>query len=629
MNMFKKNSRPWDQKIVSADYVLEKVEPGMNIFLGTGVAEPRTLVKRLMASDKGNLQDLALIQLVSLGDALAIEERYSYKYRLKTFFSGWVASDAITEGRVDLIPCRFSRIPSLISSGKIQVDAAFVQITPPDRDGYASLGAAVDVARQAMEQASLVVGEINEQAPRTLGDTFVHVNDFHYFVKSTEPIIYFPRWPVDEVYDKVAAHVATMVEDGSCIAFSVGPLFEALGKHLVNKRNLGIHSPFFTDALMELVKSGAVTNRKKGVFRGKCLAAYAFGTRELMQWLNENPLVEFQGIDVVADPHFIGHNEHFILILPARKVDLSGRIAMHAGRGNVAATPGEAQEFFLGAASSPGGRTIFALPSRNLMAESNILLSVDGYPNQFTIRESLDLVVTEYGVASLTGRSIRERALALIDIAHPDHRKELVRQAKEHKILYPDQIYLTESGHLYPDELTCVHTFKEGLSVRFRAIKPSDEEEMRQLFYRFSDESVYYRYFTGMKTMPHSRMQEYVNIDYRKTMSIVGLVGEPGAERIIAEARYVTVPERPYGDIAMVVDEAYHGRGIATFLLHLLFRVAEERGLQGFTADVLIDNKPMWKVLEKSPYPRHTTREAGYFHVTIPFTEAPSQPETK
>ena len=613
-------NKGWESKLVEPDKVLSKIRPGMSIFLGTGVAEPRTLVRSLMASDAGNLRDLEFIQLVSFGQAVSIAEENTQKFRLKTFFSGWAASEAITAGRVDLIPTPFSRIPHLIDSGAIGIDAAFIQITPPDDWGYCSLGASVDAARQAMAQASLVVGEINDRAPRTLGDTFVHVNDFDYFVTAAEPPIYFSRWPVDEVVDKVAANVASLIQDGSCLSFSVGPLFDALAFHLMRKRHLGIHSPFFTDALMDLVKSGAVTNRRKGIFLGKSVTSYAIGTEELMRWLHLNPLIEFQGIDVVGDPMRIGANDRFILVLPARKVDLTGGIALHSGKGNVGAGPGEAQEFFSGTAFSRGGHTIFALPSRNLKNESNIMISVEDYPNQFSNRESLDLVVTEYGVASMKGRTTRERALALIDIAHPDERGELVRLAKERHLLFPDQTYLVESGHLYPDELACEHVFKEGLSVRFRAIKPSDVDEMRRLFYRFSDTTVYYRYFSPIKTMPHAKMQEYVNVDYRKTLSIVGLIGEPGEGRIIAEARYVRLPDLPYADVAFVVDENYQGKGIARFLFETLVRIAKGKGIDGFRADVLATNTSMLKVFESvAEGPIQAVMEGGVYQLTIPF----------
>jgi RimJ/RimL family protein N-acetyltransferase len=308
-----------------------------------------------------------------------------------------------------------------------------------------------------------------------------------------------------------------------------------------------------------------------------------------------------------------------IAILPARKVDITGGIALHVGHGNITATPGQAQDIFTRAEWSKGGRTIFALPSRNLQGKSNIILSVDEFPNQFTNREALDLIITEYGIASMTGRTVRERAQAIIDIAHPEDRAALVSQAKAARILYADQIYLSEAGAFYPEKITTAHTFKGEVTVTFRAIKPSDEEEMRRLFYRFSDQTVYYRYFSPIKAMPHTKMQEYVNVDYRRAMSIVGVVKEDGIERIIAEGRYVRHQDRPlYADMAFVVEERYQGRGIASFLLDLLIQVAREQGIEAFTADVFADNKAMMKVFEKVPYPLRAVMEYGIYNLTIP-----------
>ena len=620
--MHKRKELNWKKQVVTPDQVIEKLEPGTSIFLGTGVGEPRTLVKHLMTANRANLKDLELIQLVSLGDAISVKALQSNAYRLKTFFSGWVASEAITAGRVDLIPSSFSRIPDLIESGRIHIDVAFIQVTPPNEAGYCSMGVAVDVGRLAIEQASMVVGEINPDIPTTLGDTFIPLSDFDYLIRSTEKPIYFKRWPVDDVFDRVAANVAAVIEDGSCMAFSIGPLFEALSRHLMHKRNLGFHSPFFTDALMDLVKSGAVTNRNKEIFRGKSLTSYAFGTPELMGWLNRNPLVEFQGIDKVFNPALIGQNPQFVAVLPARKADVSGRIALHFGKGNVTAGPGDVIDLFRGAELSKGGFTIVALPSRNLKSEPNILISVEDMPNRFSVRESVDMVITEYGVASLSGRTVRERAQALIDIAHPDDRHHLVDQAKAQKILYPDQIFLETSARLYPSEIAMQQAFKGGVKVRFRAIKPSDEEEMRRLFYRFSEEAVYYRYFSPIKTMPHKKMQTYVNVDFSHTLSIVGLVGEPGKGHIIAEARFVRDPQRPHADVAFVVDEDYQGLGIASYLYKTLLRLAKNRGIQGFTADVLSSNKGMMKVFEKGDEVVKAKLEYGSYHISIPFSPA-------
>lgn len=612
-------SSNWEKKVVTPEEVLKRISPGMSIFIGTGVSEPRTLVKHLMASDMGNLQDLELIQLLSLGDAISVQELSNHKYRLKTFYSGWIANEAIKAGRVDLIPCRYSQIPKLMETRNFPIDVAFIQITPPTGAGYCSLGVSIDVARHAMKRAKLVVGEINPLVPLTYGDTFVPISDFDLIVKSNEPLIYFNRWQKDDIFNKVAQNVASLIEDGSCIVYSIGPLFDALSKYLSRKRDLGIQSPTFTDALMDLIKSGAVTNRHKLIYPGKSLSCYAVGTAKLMKWLHRNPLVEFQGLDQVYNPNQIGSNPRTVAIISARKIDFTGRIALHSGKGNIVNGPAEVIDYFTGAEISEGGYAIFALPSRNLRGESNILPSVEKFPNRFSLPESVEIVVTEYGVANLRGRSVRERAQALIDIAHPEDREALVKKAKRENILYEDQIYIAESAHFYPESVATEHIFKNNLKIRFRAIKPSDEEDMRRLFYRFSDEAVYYRYFTPVKTMPHSKMQEYVNVNYKQVMSIVGIIEESDQEVIIAEARYVRHPDKPFADIAFIVDEEYNGYGIATFMYKRLIMCAKNSGLEGFTADVLSTNIGMMRVFEKGGLIIKSKLEYGAYELTIPF----------
>jgi GNAT superfamily N-acetyltransferase len=245
--------------------------------------------------------------------------------------------------------------------------------------------------------------------------------------------------------------------------------------------------------------------------------------------------------------------------------------------------------------------------------------------NQFHMRESIDAVVTEYGIANLKWRTIRERAQALIDIAHPDDREKLVAQAKEKKILFEDQIFLSDSAHLYPMNIATEHNFKGELKVRFRAIKPSDEEDMRRLFYRFSDQTVYRRFFYPIRTMPHQKMQQYVNIDYCWAMSVVALLGEPGEGTIIAEARYAKDEKSAYGEVAFVVEEKYQGLGIASYLYEMLIRLAKERGLKGFTAQVLQTNKSMMKVFEKGHLPITARLKDGLYRLKIPFDTQANQ----
>ena len=609
----------WESTVVLPETVIKKIKPGMSIFLGTAVAEPRTMVRHLMTSGAGNLKDLELIQLVSVGDAISLQTLQSQNFRLKTFFSGWVSDEAIEEGRVDLIPSRFVKIPELIESLLRPVDVAIVQITPPNEAGFCSLGIAVDVVRETLERASICVGEINTQIPRTFGDTFVRAAEFDFLVHSHDPPIYFERWEIDDIWVQVASHVATLIEDGSCLAFSIGPLYEALAGRLTNKRHLGIHSPIFTDPLMDLMQGGAATNRCKETYRGKSLTSYAFGTKKLMAWLDNNPLVEFQRISIVCNPLTIGSNPRFVTVVAARKVDLYGRIGFYRSKGNVATGPAELMDFLDGAEISEGGRSIFALTSRDPNGKPNILLSLADLPNQCGAFESVEAVVTEYGVAYLKGRTVRERAQALIDIAHPDDRAPLVQAAKNGKILYGDQIFLVESGRLYPADIVATQAIKDDLNVRYRAIRPSDEEGMRHLFYRFSDEAVYSRYFHCISCMPHAKMQEYVNVDWNQIVSIVGLVGEKGLGRIIAEARFIKIPGSSYAEVVFVVDENYQQLGIASFLYRMLIRLALARGIRGFIADVLFTNVGMMKVFRKGDLPVKAYLKSGVYHLEIPF----------
>lgn len=616
--MKRKAGSTWKGQISTPDKVLERIKPGMRIFIGTGVSEPLTLVRHLKASDAGNLLDLELFQLVGLGEAIEVTARHSNKYRLKTFFSGWEASDAVSEGFADFIPSRYYQIPAVFKSGQIPIDVAFVQITPPNKAGFCSLGVCADVALPAIEQATLVVGEINTEIPWTFGDTFVPFSKFDMTVESTDPPIYFDRWTFDETYDRLGANVAALIEDGSCIGSSVGPLYEALCHHLKSKRDLSIHTPFFFDNLMDLVNSGAVTNRHNRISPGKSLTSYAIGTRKLMQWLDHNPLVEFRSIEQVFDPIHISRTPKVVKVLPAREIDLSGRLTLHTGKGNVGSGPSEVVDFFNGALISNGGRAIFALTSRNREGKPNVLISVRKLPNQFSLWESVTTVVTEYGSVNMKGRSVRERAQSLIDIAHPDDRADLVAEAKRRNILYPDQIFLSESAHLYPTEIGFRQTFRGDTEIRFRALKPSDEENMRQLFYRLSDKSVEYRYFYPIKTMFHSDIQEYVNVDYRHSLSLIGLPDDPDCERIIAEVRFDRLNlQDPYAELSIMVDEAYQHIGVGTYLCKRLAHFAAERQLTGFTADVLTENIKMLHVFKKMGWDIKVKRLGGVNRLTM------------
>jgi ribosomal protein S18 acetylase RimI-like enzyme len=276
-------------------------------------------------------------------------------------------------------------------------------------------------------------------------------------------------------------------------------------------------------------------------------------------------------------------------------------------------------DFCSGAEISRHGRTLFALPSKDARGRSNIKLDVECCRDQFGPKGSIDMVVTEYGTADIQGRSVRERAQAIIDIAHPDVRDDLVRQAKAQRLVYADQIYVSGSGRLYPGHIDVTAVFKNETEVRFRAIRPSDEESMRRFFYRFSDEGVYYRYFTPLRSMPHGRMQAYVNVDWRRDMSIVGLVGPPGQGEIVAEARYSGHSKGFMADLVFVVDPQFQGIGLASYLYRFLTKLAQQNGLKGFTAEVLFSNQAMMKVFRRGGLSVQAKLEQGIYYLTIPF----------
>ncbi|MCG8532150.1 MAG: GNAT family N-acetyltransferase, partial [Desulfovibrionales bacterium] len=325
-------------------------------------------------------------------------------------------------------------------------------------------------------------------------------------------------------------------------------------------------------------------------------------------------------VEKVFSPMEIGRNKQFVMILPVRQVDLAGRMALHRSTVNVSAGPGQIADFINGAEISRGGYSMMTLPSRNREGKANVRMNINDSPDMISMPESVDIIVTEYGVAHLRGRTLRERAQAIIEIAHPEDRPALVESAKAANILYHDQMFIADSAHFYPADIETRAEFKDGLSVHFRAIKPSDEDMMRRLFYRFSDRAIYYRYFSPIKTMPHSKMQAYVNVDYRDVLSVVGLVGEPGHQTIIAEARIAKYPDKPHVDIAFVVDEAYQGHGIATHLLRMLSRLAKKRGAVLMTADVLSSNRAMLKVFEKGEFPVNARLEGGAYALEMDLT---------
>jgi acyl-CoA hydrolase/GNAT superfamily N-acetyltransferase len=613
----------FQHKVLSPDEVIDKIKPGSRVFLSSGPATPITMITELIESKNLNVQDLEIIQLITLiqdSDELDFE---TYKFRLKTFNVGESINREVQRGNVDFIPANLIEIPAIFSSGSQGVDVAFIQTTPPDERGYMRLGIAVDVANIVIKTADLVIAEVNDNVPVTYGETMVHIDQVHHLVESDKPLITRNNKPIDEVLDRMGWHISNLIQDGATVVLHVGRIFDAIAKHLQTKKNLGVMTHVVSDWIMDLVESGAIAKDRSRFTGGQVTTSYCFGSDELYKYVNRNPLFEFHPIAILANPFVIKRVHRLISIMNVKRIDVSGESVIFHSGDNLLSGYESKLNFAVGANFSRNGKAIVTLRSTGKDGESNIVLSHKD-EDAGLLRSTLGVtryVVTEYGVANLFGKSIRERVLAMIDIAHPTHRVALLEKAKELGYAYADQIYNLASAELYPYNIETTKMFRDGLEVRIRPIKPSDEDMMRRLFYQFSDEARYFRYFTRKALMPHKEMQKYVSVDYENILSVVGIVHKGRSEKIIAEARYAYDKFEDNYEMAFVVDEDYQGKGIATFLLNYLIRIAKERGIKKLCAYVLPENESMIKVFKKACIPSETSIEDGAVVETIDLTQ--------
>jgi RimJ/RimL family protein N-acetyltransferase len=394
---------------------------------------------------------------------------------------------------------------------------------------------------------------------------------------------------------------------------------------LKDHRHLGLHTEIFTDPLIELIESGVVDNSTKKLFRGRSLATCCMGTRRLYDYVHDNSLVEFYPSDMLLDPAFIASHDRMVAVNVAMQVDLRGQIRQGSPSWTAFEGSGGDSDFMRGANLSKGGRSIVCLKSTSAKRRKSAIVPSFG-KNAAVImnRGDANYVITEYGIAYLGGRSIRDRAMALIEIAHPDHRENLMKSARELGYVYPDQVYYRICSPETRRRARTNRIFKGGLRGHIRVIKSTDEAMLRDLFYNLSEESVYFRYFSTRRSMPQKNLQQYVNITEEEGLSLVVTIGPREDRKIVGEARYMINPGDPYPDVAFMVDENYRGRGIASALLHYLIDIAREHGIKGFRAEVLVSNRSMMRVFEKLPYVLHRTIAEDSISLTFDFDELKS-----
>jgi len=608
----------YPDKVRTPEQAVATIRRGDKIFIGSGAAEPQVLVKSLIEA-AGRLADTRIMHIMTLGVAPYTEEKFTDQFRHNAFFIGANTRQAVAEGRADYTPVFLSEIPALFRSGQVPIDVALIQVSLPDKHGYCSYGVSTDVVKSGAESATKVIAEINTRMPRALGDCFINIDDIDIAVPVDVPLLYAKRERADEVARRIGKNIATLIEDGSTLQMGIGTIPDSVLYYLTEKKDLGVHTEMFSDGFMELADKDIINNSKKTIHAGKTVASFCMGSQELYDYIDNNPGIEFHPTEYTNDPFIISQHEKMVAINSAIEVDLSGQVCADSLGKMFYSGIGGQVDFVRGAARSKGGKPIIALPSTAKNdTVSRISVHLREGAGVVTTRGDVHYVVTEWGVAYLHGKNIRERAMALINIAHPKFRQMLLDEAKRLNYVYKDQL-LTPEGAVYPEDLETSMTTKDGAELLVRPVKPTDEELLSDMFYDLSDQTIINRFFSMLKSMPHRKLQQFCCIDYNTEMSLVAIAGTPPREKVVGIGSYYLNPATQRAEIAFLVADAWQGKGIGTFLMRTLVKVAKSRNIKGFTAEVLRDNVAMIALMHKSGVPARSTLAGGSYIFTMEF----------
>ncbi|MFN7138708.1 MAG: acetyl-CoA hydrolase/transferase family protein, partial [Limisphaerales bacterium] len=497
---------------ISAEEAVANVRSGMRVFVGSGCGTPQKLVKAL-SNRGGEVFDVEVIHILTFGVAPYARRELLENFRHNAFFIGPNVRNAVNEGIADYTPIFLGEVPALFRNKEVHIDVAIIQTTPPDAHGFCSYGVSVDVIKAAVESANYVIAEVNPNMPRTLGDCFVHVSQINAFVESDLPILEHASVDPSPESMKIGEFIASLVDDGSTLQTGIGEIPSAVVASLMGKKDLGMHTEMFTEAVIPLIENGILNCRKKTLLPGKIVTSFCFGTRKLYDYIHDNPGFEFRPTEFTNDPFKIAQNRRMVAISSAIEVDLTGQVCADSIGDRFYSGFGGQVDFIRGAARSEQGKPIIALPSTTSDGKiSRITALLKPGAGVVTTRADVHYVVTEYGIAYLHGKSVRERTLALVHIAHPKFRDDLMREARDRRLVHPNQIALPRGLQPYPKKYETSERFKGGLEVEFRPIQPTDESLLKELFYSHSEETILHRYFTMIRHLPHEQVQKLVTL---------------------------------------------------------------------------------------------------------------------
>jgi len=622
--------RSYPGKFASEQRVFGHIHRGDRIFIASGCGEPQYLVRALIGyveSHPKGFFDAEVIHLWTLGLAPYTDQKFKSNFRHNSFFIGNSTREAVNSGAADYTPISLSQVPDLFRRKAIPIDVALIQVSPPDMHGFMSLGVSVDMVKAAVEQAALVIAQANSHMPRVHGDSFIHIEDVDYVMAHDEPILEYRQdadGGVDQVTQQIGQYVSHLIQDGDTIQVGYGTIPNAILANLADKRHLGVHTELLSDGIVELMKAGAIDNTRKSIDPGKTVATFCMGRRETYDYLHDNPGIEFRTVDYTNNPLVIAQHENMTAINTTLEIDLTGQATAESIGNMFYSGIGGHYDFMRGAVLARNGKTILAFSSTAQNGEvSRIVPSISKGAGVTLNRGDVYYVVTEYGTAYLHGKSIRERAMELISIAHPKFRPSLIREAKALNLIYKDQAFVPGKRGEYPESLETHRTTRDGLEVLLRPVKISDEPLLKHLFYSLSDDSLYRRFISTRKDMPHERLQEFVVLDYAREMAILAVLRQRDKEEVIGLGQYAIDEPSHAAEVAVVVKDEYQHREVGTELLSYLTYLAKKQGLLGFTAEVLADNKPMLRLFEKMGFDIETKSSEGVYELKMAFAEVP------
>lgn len=428
----------YESRLTSAHEAVQFIQSGQRVFLTGNCSVPQKILSALVERAP-ELENVEITQVLTIGPAPHAAPGLEKHLRINNLFIGSNVREAIHDGRADFTPCFLSEIPSLFRNKNLPLDVALIHVAPPDEHGFCSLGIEAGLVKTPAQVATTVIAEINEQMPRTLGDSFIHFSKIDHAIPVNYPLAELPMGETNDLSMKIGGHIAELIEDGSTMQMGIGAIPDAVLHFLDDKKDLGIHTELFSDGVMGLVRKGVITNERKSLHPGKIVAGFILGTKKLYDFVDDNPIVELHPSEYVNDPFIIAQNSKMISINSAIEVDLTGQVNADSIGPKLYSGVGGQLDFVYGASRSEGGKPIIALPSTVTLHDGTRLSRIVSMLKQgagvVTTRNHVHYVVTEYGIAQLYGKTIRDRAKALIDISHPDFHEDLKRDAYELRYL--------------------------------------------------------------------------------------------------------------------------------------------------------------------------------------------------